>query len=71
MHSKNPTIHSKIVLILTIFIAFNTCVVADGWLKSVKGTWGVGAGVLQSNYAKPTPKRLLHPIYLVASVSYR
>lgn len=57
MHLKNQ----KFVVTFLIFLVLSPTLYAADWLDKLKGTWGLGASILSSNYVQADKETTLSP----------
>ena len=60
-------IKNKILILSTVATCLSITLVAEDWSDNLKGTWGIGGSVLQSNYADANTETTLAP-YIFGSI---
>ena len=56
MHVEN-----KVIIAISLALSLSSVSLAEEWTDNIKGTWGVGASVLQSNYVNANTESTLAP----------
>lgn len=67
MHTKDKTLFTKALTTLSIIITLGSYSHAQDWSDNFRGTWGVGASILQSNYKDSDTESTFAP-YIFGSV---